>query len=258
MEFKKIDFHKDKFSQLTTEKDEIKFLTAFVLDLINTAEIDYSNLLHEEIDYIYFRVVLFIERNNYKRNSTEDETERIKRFIKQIYESWKSEDKSKQKFKPEESKPIENETFEDYFTRLHQKQLTKPLKDFLECRLDTGTGRVTFAKTKIAYKVFLEVKRELIKRGKNATTQPETKEYNQKEKGENIPYKIAMLNELGLLENLNKRYPTESDRIRIIQYITGGNIDNVKKYYQSLFGSHTGNMQVTEKHKDHARNLTYK
>jgi len=80
----------------------------------------------------------------------------------------------------------------------------------------------------------------------------------EKEKGQNVPYKIAMLEKLGVLEHLNSRYPNETDRIKVIHYLTGGNEDNVKKYYQSIFGNYSGTLQIAEKHREHANKIYFK
>lgn len=82
--------------------------------------------------------------------------------------------------------------------------------------------------------------------------------YNKKEKGENVPYKIAMLDEMGILKTLKSRYPIEADIIRITHYLVGGNIDNVKKYYNSIHGSYSGGNQITTKHREHSKQTYYK
>lgn len=82
--------------------------------------------------------------------------------------------------------------------------------------------------------------------------------YNEKERGENIPYKIAMMDERGEIERLRMRYPSETDVINNIHYLVGGNRDNVKKYYQSIYGGYSGSKQITEKHRTHARSVYYK
>lgn len=86
----------------------------------------------------------------------------------------------------------------------------------------------------------------------------ETETFSTKEKGVNVPHKIAMLEFLGVLETLNKRYPNETDRINIIHFLVGGNIDNVKKYYLSIYGKYFGSLQITQKHREHAKKLYYK
>ncbi len=87
---------------------------------------------------------------------------------------------------------------------------------------------------------------------------PEPEPYKEKENGDNVPYKLALLDELGVITNLNRQFPNKSDIYRILQFLTGGNIDNVKKYYNSIYGNYSGANQITEKHRDKAKELYYK
>lgn len=86
--------------------------------------------------------------------------------------------------------------------------------------------------------------------------QPETPEIEpySKEigKGKNIPYKLALLRDLGLLDILNKKYSNNSEQLyRILDYLTGG---NSKNYYLSMYGSdYNGKDKVTHSHTAHLR-----
>ena len=87
---------------------------------------------------------------------------------------------------------------------------------------------------------------------------PDLEPYNGKERGSNVPYKIAMLDEMEVIKNLNRRYPNKTDVIKIIHYLVGGNLDNVRDYYNSIYGNYSGTKQVTAKHRDHAKGIYYK
>ena len=156
MEFKKIDFEKEKFSQLTTEKEKINFLTKFTLDLINTVEINYKTLLPEEIDDLFFNVITFTEKNDYKRNSTSEEIVNLTNFVKLDY----MRDATKN----------ENETLMEYFIRKRPDLLLRPIRDLLEFRVfQPENGGLIYVKNKIGYKVFLEYKRAINERIKKET-----------------------------------------------------------------------------------------
>lgn len=92
----------------------------------------------------------------------------------------------------------------------------------------------------------------------NKPTITEIEPYKEKEKGLNIPYKLALLDELGVIKNLNIQYTNKSDIYRILQFLTGGNIDNVKDYYNSIYGNYSGSNQITVKHREKAQELYYK
>lgn len=87
---------------------------------------------------------------------------------------------------------------------------------------------------------------------------PEPEPYKERENGDNVPYKLALLDEMGVIANLNRQFPNKSDIYRILQFLTGGNIDNVKKYYNSIYGNYSGANQITEKHRGKAKELYYK
>lgn len=87
---------------------------------------------------------------------------------------------------------------------------------------------------------------------------PDVEPYNEKERGSNVPYKIAMLDEMGVIKNLTDRYPNKTDVIKILHYLVGGNLDNVKDYYNSLYGNYSGTTQVAIKHRKHAKKVYYK
>ena len=81
--------------------------------------------------------------------------------------------------------------------------------------------------------------------------------FDEKEKGVNVPYKIAMLDELNVLGMLKGRYKN-ADIYRIIQFIVGGNIDNVKDYYNSIYGNYSGNNQIDPDHRTKAKDICFK
>lgn len=83
--------------------------------------------------------------------------------------------------------------------------------------------------------------------------------YQEKERGNNIPYKIAMLDEIGVIKELNKKYTNTSDIIRILQFITGGNIDNIEQYYNSIYGNtNTAKLKVLNTHRAKAKEIYFK
>ncbi len=82
--------------------------------------------------------------------------------------------------------------------------------------------------------------------------------HNPKERGQNVPYKLAMLDEMGVIKQLNTKYTNKTDIYKILQFITGGNIDNVEDYYNSVYGNYSGNNQITEKHRAKAKDIYFK
>lgn len=88
---------------------------------------------------------------------------------------------------------------------------------------------------------------------------PETEQYNTKERGHNIPYKIAMLDEIGVIEQLNLKYTNTSEIIKILQFIIGGNIDNIEQYYNSIYGNtNTAKLKVLNTHRAKAKEIYFK
>ncbi|PRA94542.1 hypothetical protein CQ046_22410 [Chryseobacterium sp. MYb7] len=69
-----------------------------------------------------------------------------------------------------------------------------------------------------------------------------------------IPIRIALLDSLNLINDLNNNVPNKENIYRIIHAIVGGNEDNVKKYCLSLIGKNSlSQKQITRKHKEFAR-----
>lgn len=69
-----------------------------------------------------------------------------------------------------------------------------------------------------------------------------------------IPIRIAMLNSLNLINELNNTVPNKENIYRIVHAIVGGNEDNVKKYCLSLIGQNsTSQKQITKKHLEFAQ-----
>lgn len=87
------------------------------------------------------------------------------------------------------------------------------------------------------------------------TEQEETPEPYQKEtgRGKNIPYKLALLKELKILDTLNIQYSHDKEQLyRILEYLTGG---NAKNYYLSMYGDdYNGKDRVTHAHYADLRN----
>lgn len=70
-----------------------------------------------------------------------------------------------------------------------------------------------------------------------------------------IPLRIALLNELGLIKNLNMQpYVSDEARYKVIHAIVGGNYDNVKEYYRSLRNEKTSKI-INQKNKDRAKDF---
>ncbi|WP_277115259.1 hypothetical protein [Chryseobacterium sp.] len=69
-----------------------------------------------------------------------------------------------------------------------------------------------------------------------------------------IPIRIALLNSLNLINELNNTVPNKENIYRIVHSIVGGNEDNVKKYCLSLIGQNsTSQKQITKKHLEFAQ-----
>ncbi|MDV3927732.1 hypothetical protein CMT52_08935 [Elizabethkingia anophelis] len=69
-----------------------------------------------------------------------------------------------------------------------------------------------------------------------------------------IPIRIAILEKLNLISELNNSMPNREDIYRTIHAIVGGNEDNVKKYCLSIIGNNsTSQKQITKKHRDFAQ-----
>jgi hypothetical protein len=69
-----------------------------------------------------------------------------------------------------------------------------------------------------------------------------------------IPIRIAILNSLNLINELNNTVPNKENIYRIVHAIVGGNEDNVKKYCLSLIGQNsTSQKQITKKHLEFAQ-----
>lgn len=69
-----------------------------------------------------------------------------------------------------------------------------------------------------------------------------------------IPIRIALLDSLNLINELNNNIPNKENVYRIIHAIVGGNEDNVKKYCLSLIGKNSlSQKQITRKHMDFAQ-----
>ncbi|MCU7613901.1 hypothetical protein N0B16_05575 [Chryseobacterium sp. GMJ5] len=69
-----------------------------------------------------------------------------------------------------------------------------------------------------------------------------------------IPMRIALLDSLNLINDLNNNVPNKEDVYRIVHAIVGGNEDNVKKYCLSLIGKNSlSQKQITRKHKEFAQ-----
>jgi len=100
---------------------------------------------------------------------------------------------------------------------------------------------------------FLQNKTKILKRvetpeAKKATEIPEFVPYQAEVgKGKNIPYKLALLRELGIMDTLNAKYDNNQEQLyRILEYLTGG---DAKKYYLSMYGdNYNGNDRVTSYH----------
>ena len=85
--------------------------------------------------------------------------------------------------------------------------------------------------------------------------------YCEEEKGKNVPYKIALLDEIGIFKLiLNPKFKGVNDTqiYKIIEFLTGGSFSNVKKYYNSLYGNYAGDINITDKHKEKAREIYFK
>lgn len=67
----------------------------------------------------------------------------------------------------------------------------------------------------------------------------------------NIPFKIALLDELGVIKNL-KNYVSDEAKYKVIHAIVGGNYDNVKDYCKSLKGEKSA-LTITQNNKDKAK-----
>lgn len=82
---------------------------------------------------------------------------------------------------------------------------------------------------------------------------PETEPYQTETgKGKNIPYKLELLKQLGIMDNLNSKYDNNKEQLyRILDFLTGG---NSKNYYLSMYGDdYNGKDKVTSFHTAYLR-----
>ena len=82
---------------------------------------------------------------------------------------------------------------------------------------------------------------------------PETEPYQTETgKGKNIPYKLELLKQLGIMDNLNSKYDNNKEQLyRILDFLTGG---NSKNYYLSMYGdNYNGKDKVTPFHTAYLR-----
>lgn len=86
----------------------------------------------------------------------------------------------------------------------------------------------------------------------NTSQQIEIEPYTKEEGKKNIPYKLALLRELGLMDILNTRYDNNKEQLyRILEFLTGG---NAKSYYLSMYGdNYNGKDRVTKSHTAYLR-----
>lgn len=78
-------------------------------------------------------------------------------------------------------------------------------------------------------------------------TPPPPEPYEKETGRKNIPYKLALLRELGILDRLNIQFSDNKEQLyRILDYLTGG---NTKGYYLSIYGeNYQGKDRVTQAH----------
>ncbi len=107
--------------------------------------------------------------------------------------------------------------------------------------------------------LILEIEKEKIRleMSRLYTLKPESSEDAaepyQKETGKrNIPYKLALLREEGILDNLNVKYDNNKEQLyRILDFLTGG---NSKNYYLSMYGDdYNGKDKITRAHTAYLR-----
>lgn len=82
--------------------------------------------------------------------------------------------------------------------------------------------------------------------------QPVIEKYQNETGSKNIPYKLALLRELGLMDILNRKYDNNKEQLyRILNFLTGG---NSKNYYLSMYGDdYNGKDKVTQSHNVYLR-----
>lgn len=113
-----------------------------------------------------------------------------------------------------------------------------------------------FEKTKVIMQIldFINLKIEIAKNDvvapKRTTSElviPEPEPYEKETGRKNIPYKLALLRELGILDRLNIQFSENKEQLyRILDYLTGG---NTKGYYLSMYGEdYKGKDRVTQAH----------
>lgn len=82
---------------------------------------------------------------------------------------------------------------------------------------------------------------------------PEPEPYQKETGRRNVPYKLALLRELKILDTLNIQYSDNKEQLyRILDYLTGA---NSKSYYLSMYGdNYKGKDRVTQQHVADLRN----
>ena len=96
----------------------------------------------------------------------------------------------------------------------------------------------------------IEVEKNNVLAPKRTTSEPlipEPEPYVKETGRKNIPYKLALLRELGILDRLNIQYSDNKEQLyRILDYLTGG---NTKGYYLSMYGeNYKGKDRITQAH----------
>ena len=98
----------------------------------------------------------------------------------------------------------------------------------------------------------IETEKINLLRHSNNTYQTETENFQKETGTKNIPFKLALLRELGLMDILNSKYDNNKEQLyRILDFLTGG---NSKNYYLSMYGdNYNGKDKVTQSHNAYLR-----
>ena len=154
MKFKYIEIDREEYSRLNEieykkqweKKEIVNFLANFTYKIHESCSADYTILIDEDIEILYFEILSFIKNQDYKVPKTSREKANSEKLI-QFAENYKKENSS--------TLSEEDITRVDFkvFSELH-----KPLYDILEFRKYSIDG-IIFNKKSIGYEVYLEFKR---------------------------------------------------------------------------------------------------
>lgn len=259
-------YEKDTLMQVVKTDRLIDYYSYFVSEKgdVITFKNEYEVYIDGKIDSIKINDIVFII------------TSTVSKYLKERIENYvEINDDSLKEFIINITKHYEEEL--QYLTAIIAKseysgrfyELDLRLVDFIITHLRCWHGRYFLnefsenSKIEIV-KIFRFLKNNQVENNQTAQPQPvevpelKTEPYNEKERGSNVPYKLALLHEMKVIETLNLQFPSKSDIFRILKFLVGGNEDNIKDYYNSIYGNYSGERQINETHISTAKQIYFK